>query len=188
MLFCRFGFDRTASVLLFVERFYEAEGESEGAGKYVHTSLEHPSESNDVILEKINREGSVACFREALDTEIPKLQNWCRSLTLASRERAKNTFLNRLDRWITSMRDFFSRDHGATKAECDSMRSLWESPHRRGDDLDPILAEWDEPLTPISQVFEEGRAEVAAVGISARLRQVKSRKSFVPNSKTCADI
>ncbi len=133
------------------------------------------------LAEQARTDGKSVCFLEANDTEIPALQNWCHTLTLAGRERAKTAFLAQFEIFIDSMYEFFSRDHGATEAECEIMRAAWESPYRKKMDSEQVLLEWDEPLTPLSDLFDDDDAAAVAntVGLSARLRKVSRLLSFI---------
>jgi hypothetical protein len=55
------------------------------------------------ITGQVQNDGEPTCFTDKDDTQIPQLQDWCRSLTVSSRERAARTFLNHLKTFSASV-------------------------------------------------------------------------------------
>lgn len=58
------------------------------------------------ITKQVKGDGPPTCFTDVQHTEIPQLQAWCRTLTVASRERSARAFLTRLKNFLEVIKSY----------------------------------------------------------------------------------
>lgn len=61
------------------------------------------------------------------DTGIPALQDWCRQLTFASRDRSARQFLNGIKTFAVSIRQYLKGGEGVTAADRAILREKFET-------------------------------------------------------------
>jgi len=78
-------------------------------------------------LRQVKDDGDPVCFSDVKDTGIPALQDWCRDLTVTSRERSARVFLNSIKTFATSVRAYLRAGEGVTAADRQVLRDLYET-------------------------------------------------------------
>jgi len=76
---------------------------------------------------QVKDDGDPVCFSDVKDTGIPALQDWCRSLTVASCERSARVFLNSIKTFATSVQSYLGTSKGITAADCQVLRDLYKT-------------------------------------------------------------
>ncbi|KZT72577.1 hypothetical protein DAEQUDRAFT_685625 [Daedalea quercina L-15889] len=79
------------------------------------------------IKGQVKGDGDPSCFTKVDDTGVPELQNWCHTLTVASRERSARNFLIHLKTFANSVRSYVQDTGDVTAADRATMRDKWES-------------------------------------------------------------
>jgi len=78
---------------------------------------------------ELNRgDGDPFTFSDDTQTEIPAFREWCKDLTVASRERTAKSFLEATKIFVRSVLSYVGGLEGALKAECDALRRRWQTP------------------------------------------------------------
>ena len=148
------------------------------------------------LLRQVKGDGDPVCFSDVKDTGIPALQDWCRSLTVASRERSARVFLNSIKTFATSVQSYLRAGEGVTAADRQVLRDLYET--SLADDALEIdnddasdEEEFDEYGYPVPRAFDAAPDTYGlkrdkhgnVVGITAQLATVCSPIS----DNVCAD-
>ncbi|KIJ27411.1 hypothetical protein M422DRAFT_271395 [Sphaerobolus stellatus SS14] len=79
------------------------------------------------ITKQVKGDGTPTCFTKVEDTGIPTLQDWCRHLTVASRQRAVRNFLAHLQGFVNSVRNYVEGITLVKEEDRHALRDLWES-------------------------------------------------------------
>lgn len=110
------------------------------------------SQSNN-FCRQVKGDGDPACFSDVKDTGIPALQDWCRGLTVASRERSARLFLHAIKVFAASVRSYLQAGEGVTAADRQVLRDLYETSIADGMDLDP--ADLDDGMDSDEEELDE---------------------------------
>lgn len=100
---------------------------------------------------QVKGDGKPSCFTNVKDTGIPALQEWCHTLTIASRERSARTFLTHIKTFAHSVQSYVQGIGDVTAIDRESLRRQWES---RGFNDAPQINQnpaFDDPLQAILQ-------------------------------------
>lgn len=81
-----------------------------------------------MIVELNNGDGESSTFTNDSDTEIPQLQEWCKSLTVSTREKAAKSFIESIKVFAKSILSFINGVSGVSAVEKEALRAIWESP------------------------------------------------------------
>lgn len=58
------------------------------------------------VTGQVDGDGEPTCFSDKVDTGIPAVQDWCRQLTIKSRERTARSFLQHLITFLNSVQSY----------------------------------------------------------------------------------
>ncbi|KAF8165415.1 Dynamin family-domain-containing protein [Crassisporium funariophilum] len=76
---------------------------------------------------QVKGDGKPTCFSNIKDTGIPDLQEWCHTLSVASRERAVRTFMSHLKAFAKSIHSYVQGIGDVTATDREALREKWES-------------------------------------------------------------
>ncbi|KAF8310147.1 hypothetical protein DL93DRAFT_2062306 [Clavulina sp. PMI_390] len=79
------------------------------------------------LKRQVRGDGDPICFSNVKDTGIPALQEWCRALTVASRERSARIFLHSIKVFANSVRAYLRAGEGVTAEDRQVLRDLYET-------------------------------------------------------------
>lgn len=93
-------------------------------GDGMSLSINHLNQSLGLIMTYL---GEPTCFTNVNDTGIPSLQQWCRDLTVSSRERAARTFLKSIKTFAKSIQQYVEAGKEVTQQDRELLREKWET-------------------------------------------------------------
>lgn len=107
-------------------------------------------------LGQVSGDGEPTCFSKVDDTGIPSLQQWCHTLTLASRQRGARQFSKQLKHFATSVKTYVQGIGEVTAADRESLRAQWESSPIDDGGSDATSQAWDENADPFAAIEDGG--------------------------------
>ncbi len=79
------------------------------------------------VSEQVKGDGDPICFSSLDDTGVPELQEWCKKLTVASRERGARNFRNHLRVFATSVKTYVESFGTVSESDRTSLRDQWQT-------------------------------------------------------------
>jgi hypothetical protein len=76
---------------------------------------------------QVKGDGGPTCFSDKESTGIPELQEWCHTLTFASRARSANMFYTHLKAFANSVKTYVNGIGDVTAIDREELRQKWES-------------------------------------------------------------
>lgn len=122
-------------------------------------------------------DGDPTTFSDEDETEVPALRDWCKHLTVASRERAAKVFFDTLQVFVQSVLSYVQGLDGISEKDRQKLRLKWQTPpvlssdsesDRDNDDPYAWLRESDnEPARRTRKPRRDSKGNL--IGIYARL-------------------
>ncbi|KLO16323.1 hypothetical protein SCHPADRAFT_823334 [Schizopora paradoxa] len=101
------------------------------------------------ITKQVKGDGEPSCFSSINDTGVPELQEWCKTLTVASRERGARSFRNHLRVFATSVKTYIQSFGTVSESDRTTLRDQWQTKQRlvqmNNDDRDSDSEDEDDP-------------------------------------------
>jgi len=86
---------------------------------------------------ELNRgDGDPSTFSDDTQTEIPALREWCKHLTVSSRERTAKSFLETTRVFVQSILSYVEGLEGISDADRETLRRQWQTPPSQGSEDD----------------------------------------------------
>lgn len=80
-----------------------------------------------IVPEQVKGDGDPSCFSSVDDTGVPEVQEWCKKLTLASRERGARNFRNHLRVFATSVKTYIESFGTVSESDRTALRDQWQT-------------------------------------------------------------
>lgn len=100
---------------------------SKGEFKFIYTRESEDISDLTAPFRQVRGDGDPVCFDKVEDTGIPEIQNWCRELTVSSRDRSARLFLAGTKSFATGVRQFLKGGEGVTPADRAMLRDKFET-------------------------------------------------------------
>ncbi|KAG8961273.1 hypothetical protein FRC03_005582 [Tulasnella sp. 419] len=79
------------------------------------------------ITKQVEGDGEPTCFTDVADTQIPALQEWTKSLTVSSRDRAARNFLTQLKTFTAGIESYLRDMNSVSAIDRVNLRQRWAS-------------------------------------------------------------
>ncbi|KAG8926319.1 hypothetical protein FRC02_008968 [Tulasnella sp. 418] len=79
------------------------------------------------ITKQVEGDGEPTCFTDVADTQIPALQEWTKSLTVSSRDRAARNFLTQLKTFTAGIESYLCDMNSVSAIDRVNLRQRWAS-------------------------------------------------------------